>query len=183
GRRWSDLDGLRTKPRAQSRGPACSHPSGSVSGTAVTANVYTQAGWPAAPARDCRPRGQDRPAGDCCGAQCDLRGRLPRVLVWIPSRARHARRTGCARCRDREHEDPQRSLTRLHLLAKFGRANDPPREGHMTTHIGRRELPAALSSAAAAWPLGARAQQPAKVPRVGILSPAASETATTLAAF
>ena len=28
GRRWSDLDGLRTKPRAQSRGPACSHPSG-----------------------------------------------------------------------------------------------------------------------------------------------------------
>jgi ABC transporter substrate binding protein len=53
----------------------------------------------------------------------------------------------------------------------------------MTTHIGRRELLAALSSAAAAWPLGARAQQPAKVPRVGILSPAASETADTLTAF
>ena len=53
----------------------------------------------------------------------------------------------------------------------------------MTTHIGRRELLAALSGAAAAWPLGARAQQPTKVPRVGILSPAASETATTLAAF
>ena len=50
------MDGLRTKPRAQSRGPACSHPSGSVSGTAVTANVYTQAGWPAAPARDCHSR-------------------------------------------------------------------------------------------------------------------------------
>ena len=53
----------------------------------------------------------------------------------------------------------------------------------MTTHIGRRELLAALSGAAAAWPLGARAQQPTKVPRVGILSPAASETATPLAAF
>jgi putative ABC transport system substrate-binding protein len=36
---------------------------------------------------------------------------------------------------------------------------------------------------AAAWPLAARAQQPAKVPRVGILSPAASETAGTLSAF
>jgi len=40
-----------------------------------------------------------------------------------------------------------------------------------------------LAGAAAAWPLGARAQQPAKVPRVGILSPAASETAGTLSAF
>jgi putative ABC transport system substrate-binding protein len=49
----------------------------------------------------------------------------------------------------------------------------------MTTHIGRRELLAALSGAAAAWPLGARAQQPAKVPRVGILSPAASEAEVT----
>ena len=48
-------------------------------GMTVTANVYTQAGWPTAPARDCRPGGQDRPTGDCCGAQCDLRGRLPRV--------------------------------------------------------------------------------------------------------
>jgi ABC-type uncharacterized transport system substrate-binding protein len=35
----------------------------------------------------------------------------------------------------------------------------------------------------AGWPLAARAQQPAKVPRVGILSPAASETAATLTAF
>ena len=35
----------------------------------------------------------------------------------------------------------------------------------------------------ATWPLAARAQQPAEVPRVGILSPAASETAATLNAF
>jgi putative ABC transport system substrate-binding protein len=53
----------------------------------------------------------------------------------------------------------------------------------MTAHIGRRGLLAVLTAAAAAWPLGARAQQPAKVPRVGILSPAASETAATLTAF
>jgi hypothetical protein len=45
----------------------------------------------------------------------------------------------------------------------------------MTTHIGRRELLAAFSGATAAWPLAAGAQQPAKVPRVGILSPAASD--------
>jgi putative tryptophan/tyrosine transport system substrate-binding protein len=40
-----------------------------------------------------------------------------------------------------------------------------------------------LLGGAATWPLAVRAQQPVKVPRVGILSPAASETAATLTAF
>src|ERR1700732_481211 len=52
----------------------------------------------------------------------------------------------------------------------------------MAIRIRRRELIAALFGAVV-WPLAARAQQPAKVPRVGILSPAASETAGTLTAF
>ena len=53
----------------------------------------------------------------------------------------------------------------------------------MASYIRRRKFLATLGGAAVAWPLAARAQQPAKVPRVGILSPAASETIRTLTAF
>jgi putative ABC transport system substrate-binding protein len=47
----------------------------------------------------------------------------------------------------------------------------------------RRDLIALLGGTAVALPIAARAQQLAKVPRVGILSPAASEAAATLSAF
>ena len=68
----------------------------SVSGAAIPATVHTEAGWATAPARGRRPGGQDRPEGDGCGAERDLRGRLPRVLVRVPARTRPARCAGCA---------------------------------------------------------------------------------------
>ena len=119
-RRRADVAGLRGRPRAQARGSARTGPTGSVSGAAIAATVHTEAGWPTAPARDRRAGRQDRPAGDGRGAERDLRGRFPRVLVRVPTEARTARCAGRACRRDHQHEGeldtrrrhPDRSSTR-----------------------------------------------------------------------
>src|ERR1700682_3909694 len=49
---WGYMEGLRGRPRRQYRGFACTGPSGSVSGTAVTARLHSQVGRQTTPARD-----------------------------------------------------------------------------------------------------------------------------------
>src|SRR5262249_39450820 len=58
----------------------------------------------------------------------------------------------------------------------------PRTGGRMTVTIGRRELLAALGGAAA-WPLAAHAQQPAKLPTIGFLGADPSIESKRVAAF
>ncbi len=103
-RGWADLGGLRGRPRAKARGPARPGPPRSLSAATVPPDVHTEGGRPTAAAGDRRPGRQDRPGRGRHGAERDLRGRLPRVLVWVPTRTWPARCAGCTGGRDHQHQ-------------------------------------------------------------------------------
>src|SRR5262245_14701908 len=71
-------------------------------------------------------------------------------------------------------------LHRESVVSSLHCMNDPQPEGHMASHIGRRKFLATLGGAAAAWPLGARAQQPAPV--VSFVSPRSPDGSAPIAA-
>ncbi len=86
------------RPRGSPRRPPRPGPPGGVSGAAVTTALHNQAGRADAASRHRGAGGQDCPAGRCRGAERGLRGRLPRVLVWVSAGARPAR-CACTRWR------------------------------------------------------------------------------------
>ena len=84
---WEDL---RDGPRSQDRGFARSGQQRSVSGASRPVGDIFRRRTETTPARGRRSRRQNRPEGDGCGAERDLRGRLPRVLVWVPAQTQPA---------------------------------------------------------------------------------------------
>ena len=96
---WQDYE-ADLELRLADRGSACTSPTGSISGTAIAARVHTEARWPMASTRYRCAGGQDCPTGSGSGVERDLRGRLPRVLVRVPTEARTARCAGCPCRRD-----------------------------------------------------------------------------------
>src|SRR5215813_10511057 len=59
--------------------------------------------------------------------------------------------------------------------------NDPQPEGHMASYIRRRKFLATLGSAAAVWPLAARAQQADRMRRIGVLMSGSADDPAALA--
>ena len=86
------------------RGPARKGPVRSVPGAAIPPELHSEGRRHQAPARGHRARRQDRPESGGGSAERDLRGRFPRVLVWVPAGARPARCAGCPLRWDQQQE-------------------------------------------------------------------------------
>src|SRR5260370_40543648 len=64
----------------------------------------------------------------------DLRGRFPRVLVWVPTRTQHARCDGCAHGRDHQHKGELDTGRRHPLVLRHGE----PGVAHQVCGTSRR---------------------------------------------
>ena len=89
---------------AQPPGPLRAAEARSVPSEAGSEGVHPEGGRAAAAARRSRAGRQDRPARRRRGAERDLRGGLPRLLVRLPTGAQPASGAGCARGRDPDEE-------------------------------------------------------------------------------
>src|SRR5258706_16065170 len=94
------MAGLRTISRRETQGPARSCASGQLPGAPGQKDLYPEGGRLSAATQHSVPGGQDRPTGCRVRSGGHLRGRFPRLFVWIPTGARSARCAGRSPRRD-----------------------------------------------------------------------------------
>src|SRR6059036_1814655 len=99
-----DVAALRQEPGSESPGSRGTAPARGVPGEAGPESIHPEGRRAAAAARRSRAGRQTRPARGRRGPECDLRGRLPRVLVRVPAGAQSAPGVGCADGRDHDEE-------------------------------------------------------------------------------
>src|SRR6516165_10667753 len=115
-RRRGDMGPIRGEPRGQPRRSPRTGQRRDVSSVAITPEVHTEGRWQATAARHRSNRGQDCPGGGGGDPHADLRGGVPGVQLWVPTRARPARCAGRARVWDQGTQDQLDSRCRHPIL-------------------------------------------------------------------